>query len=87
MVTRIPRGTPAYEAGLDTGDEIVGFADFRVRPADWERQLANYHPGDRLALLLARRGRLVQVERDAGPGARRGMDAGSRDGVGASGRW
>jgi len=61
MVTRIPRGTPAYEAGLDTGDEIVGFADFRVRAADWERQLANYHPGDRLALLLARRGRLVRI--------------------------
>jgi predicted metalloprotease with PDZ domain len=60
-VTRIPRGTPAYEAGLDTGDEIVGFADFRVRPADWDRQLANYHPGDRLPLLLARRGRLVRV--------------------------
>jgi len=61
MVTRIPRGTPAYEAGLDTGDEIVGFADFRVRAADWDRQLGNYHPGDRLALLVARRGRLVRV--------------------------
>jgi predicted metalloprotease with PDZ domain len=61
MVTRIPRGTPAYEAGVDTGDEIVGFADFRVRAADWDRQLANYHPGDRLPLLLARRGRLVRV--------------------------
>lgn len=62
VVTRIPRGTPAYEAGLDTGDEIVGFADFRVRPADWDRQLANYHPGDRLRLLIARRGRLVPIE-------------------------
>ena len=61
LVTRIPRGTPAYAAGIDTGDEIVAFGDFRVRPADWERQLANYHPGDRLPLLLARRGRLVPV--------------------------
>jgi predicted metalloprotease with PDZ domain len=60
-IAHIPRGTPAYEAGLDTGDEIVGFADFRVRAADWERQLANYHPGDRLPLLVARRGRLVRV--------------------------
>jgi predicted metalloprotease with PDZ domain len=61
IIERIPRGTPAYEAGLDTGDEIVGFADFRVRPADWDRQLANYHPGDSLPLLLSRRGRLVRV--------------------------
>jgi len=61
MVRRIPRGTPAYEAGLDTGDEIVGFADFRVHPATWDRQLANYQPGDRLPLLLARRGRLVRI--------------------------
>lgn len=61
MVRRIPRGTPAYEAGLDTGDEIVGFADFRVHPATWDRQLANYQPGDRLSLLLARRGRLVRI--------------------------
>ncbi len=61
MVTRIPRGTPAYDAGVDTGDEIVGFGDFRARPADWDRELANYQPGDRLALLLARRGRLVRV--------------------------
>jgi len=61
VVTHIPRGTPAYEAGLDTGDEIVGFGDFRVRAADWERQLANYQPGDRLALLVARRGRLARI--------------------------
>jgi predicted metalloprotease with PDZ domain len=60
-ITRIPRGTPAYEAGLDTGDEIVGFADFRVRAADWERELGYYQPGDRLPLLVARRGRLVRV--------------------------
>jgi predicted metalloprotease with PDZ domain len=61
MVTQIPRGTPAYEAGLDTGDEIVGFADFRVRPAEWDRQLANYRSGDHLPLLVARRGRLLRV--------------------------
>lgn len=61
MVTGIPRGTPAYEAGLDTGDEIVGFADFRVRAGEWDRQLANYQPGDRLPLLVARRGRLVRL--------------------------
>jgi predicted metalloprotease with PDZ domain len=61
VVTHIPRGTPASEAGLDTGDEIVAFADFRVRPSEWENQLANYQPGDQLPLLIARRGRLLRV--------------------------
>jgi predicted metalloprotease with PDZ domain len=61
IVERIPRGTPAYEAGMDTGDEIVAFGDFRVHPADWDRQLANYLAGDSLPLLLARRGRLVRL--------------------------
>jgi len=77
MVTHIPRGTPAYEAGLDTGDELVGFADFRVRAAEWDRQLANYRPGDRLPLLVARRGRLVRVAVTLGrePAARWTLEA------------
>ena len=71
MVTAIPRGTPAYEAGLDTGDEIVGFGDFRVRPNDWDTELRNFRPGDRLVLWLSRRGRMVRVTAMLGrePGA------------------
>ncbi len=61
LVTRIPRGCPAYGAGLDTGDEIVGLGDFRVPAGDWDRELARYRPGDRLELLAARRGRLVRI--------------------------
>lgn len=61
VIERIQRGTPASEDGLDTGDEIVGFDDFRVRPTDWDRQLANYKPGDRLSLLIARRGKLIRL--------------------------
>jgi len=62
FVTGIPRGSPAYDAGLDTGDEIVSLADFRVRPADWERELASHRPGDRLRLQVSRRGHLVPVD-------------------------
>jgi len=61
-ITVVPRETPAAEAGLDTGDEIVGFGDFRVRPDEWEHELSNYRPGDRLSLLIARRGRLLHVD-------------------------
>ncbi len=61
VVKRIPRGTPAYEAGLDTGDEIVALGDFRVRAADWERQLADHKPGERVAVTISRRGKLVKL--------------------------
>ena len=61
VVTQVPRGTPAWEAGLDTEDEIAGIGEFRVTPGEWERELANYRAGDRLPLLVARRGRLMRV--------------------------
>ncbi|HVN02949.1 MAG TPA: PDZ domain-containing protein [Bryobacteraceae bacterium] len=61
VVTRIRRGTPAYRSGLDTGDEIVSFNGFRVTPAEWDRQLSNCKPGDRLALQVDRRGRLIEI--------------------------
>jgi len=62
VVTRIRRGTPAYLSGLDTGDEIVSFNGFRVVPAEWERQISNFKPGDRLTLRVDRRGRLIQID-------------------------
>jgi len=61
VVTRIPRGTPAYEAGLDAGDEIVGLDGFRMPAGGWETLLGDYGPGDRVTLLIARRGRLRKV--------------------------
>jgi predicted metalloprotease with PDZ domain len=61
VVTTVVRGGPALDTGLDTGDEIVGCNDFAVRPAEWNRQLANYRPGDRLSLLIARRARLLRL--------------------------
>jgi predicted metalloprotease with PDZ domain len=61
LIAVIPRGTPAYEAGLDTGDEIVALGDFRIHPAEWDHELANYHPGDHLTLLIVRRGRQMPL--------------------------
>ena len=62
VVTVVPRGTPASEAGLDADDEILGFGDFRVRPDEWEHALLGYRPGAELSLLIARRGRLKHVD-------------------------
>jgi predicted metalloprotease with PDZ domain len=61
-VTRVPRETPAYQAGLSADDEILAIDDYRVRPDQWAQRMEQYRPGDRIAILVARRDRLVRLE-------------------------
>jgi predicted metalloprotease with PDZ domain len=62
MVTRVPRNTPAFEAGLNVDDEIVAMGDFRVRADQLAQRLENYRPGDKVSILVARRERLQRIE-------------------------
>jgi predicted metalloprotease with PDZ domain len=66
VVTQVRRGTPAYEAGVNVDDEIVALGGYRVRPDGWEARLGAFRPGEALALLVARRERLVTLEVTAG---------------------
>jgi predicted metalloprotease with PDZ domain len=61
VVTVLRRGTPAYEAGLNVGDEILAVGEYRVPPAGWEERLKAYRPGEKVSLLVARRERLVRL--------------------------
>ncbi|HTQ57990.1 MAG TPA: PDZ domain-containing protein [Bryobacteraceae bacterium] len=61
VIAEILRGTPAYDSGLDTGDEVLALGDFRLRAADWERTLARHHPGEHIIVRVARRGRLLSI--------------------------
>lgn len=61
MVTQVKRGTPAYEAGLNVEDEILAIDDYRVPPDGIESRLKNYRPGEKAALLVARRERLTRL--------------------------
>ncbi len=36
MVTQVKRGTPAYEAGVNVGDEILAIDEYRVPPEGLE---------------------------------------------------
>ncbi len=58
----VPRGTPAHAAGLNVGDELIGVGQHRVRPDTWIDQLSRHRPGEKLSLLISRRGRLRRVE-------------------------
>ena len=61
IVSRVERGTPAYEHGLDVGDEILAIDDYRVEATEWPDRLKQYAPGDHIELLIARRDRLRRL--------------------------
>ncbi|RMH44120.1 MAG: M61 family peptidase [Deltaproteobacteria bacterium] len=58
-IARVLRGTPAWNAGLSAGDEVIAIDDYRVR--DLDDRLRRYRPGDEVTVLVARRGVLVRV--------------------------
>jgi predicted metalloprotease with PDZ domain len=62
FVSQVARGTPAWDAGVNAGDEIVALEEYRVRPGQLEERIALYRPGDRILLLVARRERLVRLD-------------------------
>jgi predicted metalloprotease with PDZ domain len=59
LVSQVRRQTPAFEAGLNVDDEVLAVDEVRVRPDKLEERLEQYAPGDRIAILLARRDRLL----------------------------
>lgn len=61
LVENVPRGTPALDAGLNPGDEIVAIDDFRVLPDQLEKRLESYKPGQRVTLVVARREELKRL--------------------------
>ena len=52
----MPRGTPAYQAGLSAGDELIALDSARFSTVGLDSLLARHKPGDRVALLVSRRG-------------------------------
>ena len=62
VVTQVRRGTPAYAAGLNVDDEILAMNGFRVRADQLTARLDQYKPGDTVALLVARRDRLLTLD-------------------------
>jgi len=62
VVSQVPRGTPAYDAGIDAEDEIVAIGDFRIRPTQLTARLEQYKPGDKISVLIARRDELKRID-------------------------
>jgi predicted metalloprotease with PDZ domain len=62
VVTQVRRESPAAEAGLNVDDEVLAIGEFRVRADRLDNRLEHYRPGDRVALLVARREQLVRLD-------------------------
>ncbi|MGH2670626.1 MAG: M61 family peptidase, partial [bacterium] len=72
LVSRILRGTPAYDADLATDDELIAIDDFRLGRDGLDGRLAQYHPGDKVTLLISRRDQLRRREITLGAAPARG---------------
>jgi len=53
-IRSVPAGTPAYDQGLNTGDQIVAVDGYRVSQAFLQSYLAERKPGDKVKLTLFR---------------------------------
>lgn len=67
-ITKIPRKTPALEAGLNVGDEIIAINGYRIAATKkaLETRLNFFKPGDKITILIARRGKLIPIETTLG---------------------
>ena len=61
-VTRVRRGTPAYEAGINPGDEIIALGQYRMSASSWKQVRRQHAPGSQATLLVSRRGTLIPIE-------------------------
>jgi predicted metalloprotease with PDZ domain len=62
VVTKLIRGTPAHNAGINVDDEILAIGDYRVRADQLSTRLGNYKPGDNISVLIARREKLMRID-------------------------
>jgi predicted metalloprotease with PDZ domain len=62
VVESVPRGSPALDAGVNPGDEIIAIDDFRIPPDKFADRLQSYSPGQKVTLLVARREELKRLD-------------------------
>jgi predicted metalloprotease with PDZ domain len=64
-ISRVTSNSPATAAGLNPGDEIIAINDFRIRNS-LDGRLKQFEIGDEVNLLIARRGRLLEITVEIG---------------------
>ncbi len=62
MITSIPAGTPAYEQGLNTGDQILTVNGNRANQAFLQNTVADKKPGEKIRLTIFRLDEIRNIE-------------------------
>lgn len=62
VVRLVVAGSPAYEAGVNIGDEIVALNGYRVRSNDLVHRIGEMSPGEKVRLSVFREDRLREFE-------------------------
>lgn len=62
VVSEVRRGTPAYEAGLNVGDEVIALDAYRASAGSWSNICRQFLPGSKATLTIARRGRIETLD-------------------------
>lgn len=61
VVTKVLRDAPAFESGLNVGDEILAIDQYRVTAGNWSDRLKQYQPGESVEVLIARREHIERI--------------------------
>jgi predicted metalloprotease with PDZ domain len=64
MVEKVLRSGVASRSGVQVGDEILGLGEFRASQEQWSDLVGTLRQGDRVKLLVARRGKILERELD-----------------------
>ena len=60
-IASIRPGSPAAEVGLQEGDVITSFGGAKLNPANLLKTISRYKPGDRVAVILSRDGKIMRM--------------------------
>lgn len=66
LVSSVPRGTPAFQAGLDAEDEILAVGGYRVLSDKLDERLKQLRVGEKTELLVSRRGKVMPLDLTVG---------------------
>ena len=62
IIHAVIAGTAAYDAGVNSGDEIIALNGYRLRPNQLTARLSEFNPGDKIQLTLFRDEQLREFE-------------------------